>query len=100
MRESLLRTFDAWLNLPRFVFGRATSGFTDFQFVLPSTLVTSIWSILILLSTALLKLLTPIHRFTAWFFNIEKHPVEAIGIVSGALVMIGSLIWSLVRAVF
>jgi hypothetical protein len=100
LRTSMLRTFDAWLNLPSFLSGTATSGFTDFQFLLPSTLLTSIWSILILLSTTFLKLLTPIHRFTAWFFNVEKHPVEAIGVVSGALVMIGSLIWSLVRAVF
>ncbi len=64
-----------------------------------STLFTSIWTILILLSTTVLKLLVPVHRFTAWFFDVERHPVQAIGIVAGALVMIGSLIWTVLRAV-
>jgi len=31
-------------------------------------------------------------------FDVDKHPVKAIGIVSAALVMIGSLIWSVVLA--
>jgi hypothetical protein len=64
-----------------------------------STLFTSVWTILILLSTTVLKLLAPIHRFTAWFFDVERHPVQAIGIVTGALVMMGSLIWTVLRAV-
>ena len=63
-----------------------------------STLFTSIWTILILVSTSVLKLLAPIERFTTWFFDVEKHPVQAIGIVSAALVMTGSLMWSMVRA--
>jgi hypothetical protein len=50
-----------------------------------STLLTSIWITLILLSTIVLKLLAPIHRFTAWFFDVQKHPVQAIGIIAGAL---------------
>jgi hypothetical protein len=63
-----------------------------------STLFTSIWTILILVSTSILKLLAPIERFTTWFFDVEKHPIQAIGIVSAALVMTGSLMWSTVRA--
>jgi hypothetical protein len=62
-----------------------------------STLATSLWIILILLSTATIKLLSPLHRFAAWFFDIERHPVQAIGIVAGALVIVASLIWSVVR---
>jgi hypothetical protein len=62
-----------------------------------STLFTSVWIILILVSTATLKLLVPLQRFTTWFFDVEEHPVQAIGIVSGSIVMIGSLVWSLVR---
>jgi hypothetical protein len=53
---------------------------------------------LILLAAAVLKLFRPLHRFSAWFFDVDKHPVQAIGIVSGAPVMITSLIWSVVRA--
>ena len=64
-----------------------------------STLLTSIWITLILLSTIILKLLIPLQRFTAWFFDVEKHPVQAIGIVAAALVMIVSLIWTVLRAV-
>lgn len=75
------------------------SGLSFAPIFLASTLFTSVWTILILLSTTVLKLLAPLHRFTAWFFDVEKHPVQAIGIVAGALVMIGSLIWTVLRAV-
>ena len=64
-----------------------------------STLLTSIWTVLILLSTTVLKLLAPLQRFTAWFFDVDKHPLKAIGIVAAALVMSGSLIWAVLRAV-
>jgi hypothetical protein len=63
-----------------------------------STLFTSVWTILFLASTSVIKLLAPLHSFTAWFFDVEKHPVQAIGIVAGALVMLASLFWSVVRA--
>ena len=64
-----------------------------------STLLTSVWTVLVLVSSTALKLLAPLHRFTAWFFDADKHPLKAIGIVAGALVMIGALIWSVVKAV-
>lgn len=70
-----------------------------YELFLLSTFFTSIWTVLIVLSTTTLKLLAPVHRFTAWFFDVEKHPVQAIGIVAGALVMLGSLIWAVLRAV-
>jgi len=53
----------------------------------------------ILLSTSALKLLVPIRHFTDWLFNVDKQPMNAIGIVAGASLMIGSLIWSLVRVI-
>jgi hypothetical protein len=64
-----------------------------------STLFTSIWTILILISVTVLKLLVPLEVFTTWFFDVNRHPVQAIGIVSGTLVMAGSLIWTLLRSV-
>jgi hypothetical protein len=67
--------------------------------MLISTLFTSVWTILILLSTTVVKLLAPVQRSTGWFFDVEKHPIQAIGIVAGALVMIGSGVWAIVRAV-
>jgi hypothetical protein len=63
-----------------------------------TTLFTSIWMVLIALSTSALKLFSPVRNFTAWFFDVDEHPVQAIGIVAGALVMIGSLVWAVVRA--
>ncbi len=66
---------------------------------LSSALLTSIWTGLILLSTTVLKLLPPLQRSTAWFFDLERHPVQAIGIVAGALVMVGSLLWTVLWAV-
>jgi hypothetical protein len=64
-----------------------------------TTLFTSVWTILILLSTTVLKILSPIHRFTGWFFDVDQHPLKAIGIVAGALVMLGSLVWTVIRSV-
>jgi hypothetical protein len=64
-----------------------------------STLLTSLWVILTFLSITILKLLLPIHRFTTWFFDVEKYPVQAIGMVSGTLVMVVSFAWSLMRIV-
>jgi hypothetical protein len=62
-----------------------------------STLFTSIWLTLIVLSSTFLKLLAPLHRFTAWFFDVQKHPLEAVGIVAGALVMLGVAIGTIVQ---
>jgi hypothetical protein len=64
-----------------------------------STLFTSIWTILILVSTTVLKLLAPVQRFTRWFFDVDEHPLRAVGVVSAALVMIGGLVWTVLRAV-
>jgi hypothetical protein len=64
-----------------------------------STMLTSVWAVLILLSTTVLKMLAPLQRFTKWFFNVEERPLQAVGIMAGALVMFGSLIWTGLRAI-
>ena len=61
-----------------------------------STLFTSGWLALIVLSTTLLKFLAPLQRFTTWFFDVEKHPLQAVGIVTGILVVLGAAIWKVV----
>lgn len=63
-----------------------------------STLFTSVWMLLVLLSATVLKLLAPLQRFTAWFFDLGHHPVKAIGTVSAALVMIGTMLWTVTLA--
>jgi hypothetical protein len=65
-----------------------------------STLLTSVWTLLMLLSGVAIKIVIPLQCFITYFFDIKHRPLEAIGIVSGALVMIGSLIWTVLRAVF
>ncbi len=64
-----------------------------------STLFTSIWTTLVLVSSILIKILTPAQYFTVWFFDVEKKPIQAIGIVSGALVVMGGLVWSIVTKI-
>ena len=64
-----------------------------------STLFTSIWTTLILLASILIKVVTPIQHFTVWFFDVEKKPMQAIGLVAGALVVMGGLVWSIVSKI-
>ena len=63
-----------------------------------STLLTSIWAALFLIASAVIKVASPLQRFTAWFFDVDRHPLKAVGVVSAALVMIGSLMWTGLRA--
>jgi len=100
--DELADALGALRSLPYFLFGVDIGPVTyvePWQWLIPSTTFTSIWTFLILLSTTVIKLLAPLQRFTSWFFDVDKHPVKAIGVVSGALVMIGSLIWTVLRAV-
>jgi hypothetical protein len=76
-----------------------------FEFFTPpvmfiSTLLTSIWIMLIIFSSLTLKMLSPAQRFVAWFFDVEHHPIKAIGIVAGALAIICSLLWVAGAALF
>jgi hypothetical protein len=64
-----------------------------------STLFTSVWLTLVVFASAIIKLLAPLHRFTAWFFDVETHPLQAIGMVAGFLVMAGAVVWTIGRAV-
>lgn len=36
--------------------------------------------------------------YTAWFFDVEKRPIEAIGLVTGALTILDLHVWSAARA--
>lgn len=72
---------------------------TLYPLLLFSTLFTSLWTTLVLISIATLKLMAPIHEFTGWFFDVRKHPVQSIGIVGGTFLIIGSLIWPIIVAI-
>jgi hypothetical protein len=88
-----------------FIFERANGrayGSSDSELFIVSTLLTSVWAIIALLSSIVVKALLLAEytrKFTTWFFNIEKHPIRAVGIVSGVVVFGVSLMITLLRAV-
>jgi hypothetical protein len=66
----------------------------------PSTMLTSIWVILFLLSSVILGLLAPLEylrRFTLWWFDIDKHPLKAIAKVAATLIVVGAFALKAVR---
>jgi hypothetical protein len=40
----------------------------------------------------MIKLLAPLQRFTIWLFDVEQHPLQAVGIVSAFLVIVVSFL--------
>lgn len=64
--------------------------------VSPSTLFTSSWTVLLVVSSIIVMLLTPVEylrRFTAWWFrDIEKRPVTSLAKVAGTLLVIGAVV--------
>lgn len=67
------------------------------ELLMLSTLFTSVWTMLILLSAFILKCLSPVQRFTTWFFDVDKHPFRALGDVAAGLIVLGSAAWSVAR---
>ena len=69
--------------------------------LVPSTLFTSVWTLLVMLSSVIAMLLVPIdqiRRFTAWWFrDVGKRPLTAIAKVAGTLIIIGSVVIKAVR---
>ena len=64
-----------------------------------STIMTSIWVALVLVSSSFLKLLTtlnPFSRLVRWMFDVETHPVRVLGLVAAGLVWVGSIVYGLV----
>jgi hypothetical protein len=88
---------DAWDNTTGILASLIHAHVEGTAYFTISTMFTSLWVFWVACSVSVLKLLAPIRSFTAWFFDVDKHPVQAIGIVSGALVMVGAGGWSLVR---
>jgi hypothetical protein len=66
-----------------------------------STLMTSVWTVLIILSIFLTKLLVPVdelRRFAVWWFrDVERKPLTAIAKVSATLVIVSAGIIKILR---
>jgi hypothetical protein len=61
-----------------------------------TTTMTSIWAVLIMLSSGVLKLVGSINllmRVVRWMFDVDAHPVRVLGLVAAAIVWIGSIIY-------
>ena len=68
--------------------------------LLPSTLLTSTWTFLLLVSSVVLRLITRLRRLTAWWFKIEEHPLTAIGQVFATIIIAGGVVIKAVHWVF
>ncbi|MGH7840710.1 MAG: hypothetical protein ACREQT_04245 [Candidatus Binataceae bacterium] len=61
-----------------------------------STLLTSIWTLLVFVSASILRLalyLNPVLRFMRWLFDVDQHPIRVIGLMFASLVWIGSIVY-------
>jgi hypothetical protein len=94
---------DAWATfnyLLGLILGNV-KGINNKELFIASTILTSIWAVVALMAAICVKtlLLTDyLRRFTNWFFNVDKHPIRAIGIVAGGIVVVASLIVTVLRA--
>jgi hypothetical protein len=64
-----------------------------------ATLLTSIWTVLIVVAMAILRLLSPLARvrgLVRWGWDIRESPVMALGWIIAVLVFLGSLVYAVV----
>jgi hypothetical protein len=72
-----------------------------YDVLIPSTLLTSVWTLLVTMASIISLLLVPLdqlRRFTAWWFrDVEKRPLTALAKVAGTLIIIGAVVIKTVR---
>ena len=64
-----------------------------------ATLLTSIWTVLIVVAMAILRLLSPLarlRRLVRWGWNVRESPVMALGWMIAVLVFLGSFVYAIV----
>jgi hypothetical protein len=103
--ESLLATGFTYIydaidaGEPTWFFTTFSDGEYPFAILLfSSTVLTSIWMLFVWLSGNIIKIANHLQRVSVWFFDVERHPVQALGAVSACLIMTIGFIWSAVRA--
>ena len=67
-----------------------------------STMLTSAWTFLTLISILVLKILIPLdylRRGSIWLLDVDNHPIRSLGIVAGCIVWGGSSIVALIRLI-
>jgi len=69
--------------------------------LIPSTLLTSLWTLLLVLTFFIVKLLIPLEtlrRLTAfWFRDVEKYPLTSIAKVAATLIIAGATVIKVIR---
>jgi hypothetical protein len=96
---SFLMVYKSLIFLFDDLMGRG-QGWSVYQWFIGSTVLTSIWTIFVLASFMLAKLILPleyVRRITKWLFVVDRHPIRAIGFVAAGLVFLGSVITAVLR---
>jgi hypothetical protein len=85
-------------------FVKKSSDITFENVIVPSTLLTSVWTFLLFVSCLFAQLLIPIdylRRFTTfWFKDVEKRPLTAIAKVSATFIVVGAMAIKAVRWIY
>jgi hypothetical protein len=64
-----------------------------------ATLLTTIWTVLIVVAMAILRLLSPLARvrgLVRWGWDVRENPVTALGWMIAVLVFLGSGVYAIV----
>jgi hypothetical protein len=89
----------AWILINFYVITKQVTA--PLEIMMASTMLTSVWVVLFLISLLLLKLLVPLEylrRFTLWWFkDIDAHPLRDIAKVAATLIVIGAFALKAVR---
>jgi hypothetical protein len=108
IKESFLASFEIAYESISDILGiilGTPHGDTWLELFTTSTLLTSMWAIIAIASLAVAKMLVLAdyaRKFTTWFFNVDEHPIRAVGVVAGGMILMasltGTLIGTLLRA--
>jgi hypothetical protein len=97
-RVGLTYTYDViTAGEPTWIFSAGEDRYPIAILFLLSTLCTSIWTAVLGLSVAVLRAAPSLQRISLWFFDVDAHPIQAIGIMAGALVLACGFVWSVAR---
>ena len=64
-----------------------------------STMMTSLWTILIIVSSLVLKAIgsfSRVMRLASWMFDVDAHPIRVLGLVAATICWVGSVIYSFI----
>jgi hypothetical protein len=107
-RHSIREAADAAVSAERVIisgfgilFGRSPLHPDDIGFAvyLLSTMMTSMWAVMILLASLTVRLLSTVGllmRLVRWAFDMDAHPVRKLGMVSAAIIWLGSVIYGVI----